>query len=138
MAAITGNYEAARDLVQDAFAEALRDREQYRGDGTLAAWVWTIVFRIAVRDRKRRRRTLTLEELGARASLPAPERDPEIAEALLRLPPRQRLAVFLHYFADLPYSEMASLLEISEGTVAATLAHARAELLKTLSEEDRR
>ncbi len=51
MTAITGSYDAARDVVQEAFALALRDREQYRGDGSLAAWVWRIAFRVATRSR---------------------------------------------------------------------------------------
>jgi RNA polymerase sigma factor (sigma-70 family) len=136
MAAITGSYDSAREVVQEAFAQALRDREQYRGEGSLAAWVWRIAFRIALRSRRSRRRDLTLEELVAAAPLPSPERDPLLAEALRRLSPQRRLVVFLRYFADLSYAEIASLCEISEGTVAATLAHAHAHLLKDLQLEE--
>ena len=53
-----------------------------------------------------------------------------------RLSPQRRLIVFLRYFADLSYAEIASLCEISEGTVAATLAHAHADLLKDLQPEE--
>jgi len=138
MAAITGSYDTARDVVQEAFAQALRDREQYRGEGSLAAWVWRIAFRVALRSRSNGRRELTLEELVDAAPVPAPERDPVLAEALKRLPTQRRLVLFLRYFADLPYAEIASLCEISEGTVASTLAQARADLLKDLEQEPRR
>lgn len=138
VAAISGSYEAAHDVVQEAFAQALRDREQFRGEGSLEAWVWRIVFRIALRDRQRRRRDSKLEELVATAPTPMPERDPQLAEALRRLPPRERLVVFLRYFADLSYADVASLLEISEGTVAATLAHAHTDLLMRLEREEAR
>jgi RNA polymerase sigma factor (sigma-70 family) len=50
------------------------------------------------------------------------------------LAPRRRLVVFLRYFADLPYREIAALAGISEGTVAATLSQARAALADSLSE----
>jgi RNA polymerase sigma-70 factor (ECF subfamily) len=136
VAALLGSYEAARDVVQEAFAQALRDREQYRGQGSLAAWVWRIAFLVALRSRSSRRRELTLDELVAAAPLPSPERDPLLAEALRRLSPQRRLIVFLRYFADLSYAEIASLCEISEGTVAATLAHAHADLLKDLQREE--
>jgi RNA polymerase sigma-70 factor (ECF subfamily) len=136
MAAITGSYESAREVVQEAFAQALRDREQYRGEGSLAAWVWRIAFRLALRSRGNVRPELTLDELVAVAPLLSTERDPLLAEALKRLPPQRRLVVFLRYFADLSYAEIASLCEISEGTVAATLAHARADLLKELHREE--
>src|SRR5438128_2702169 len=82
VAALLGSYEAARDVVQEAFAQALRDREQYRGEGSLAAWVWRIAFRVALRSRSSRRRELTLDDLVAAAPLPSPERDPLLAEAL--------------------------------------------------------
>ena len=87
--------------------------------------------RVAVESR-RNGRVLTLDELAAEAPLPSPERDPALAEALQQLPPRRRLIVFLRYFADLSYTEIAALCEISEGTVAATLAHAHADLSKAL------
>lgn len=138
VAAVLGSYEAARDVVQDAFAQALHDREQYRGEGSLAAWVWRIALRMAIRSRGNGRREMALEELVDAASLPLSERDPQLAEGLRRLPPQRRLIVFLRYFADLSYAEIASLCEISEGTVAATLAHARSDLLKHLEREEAR
>jgi RNA polymerase sigma-70 factor, ECF subfamily len=135
MATITGGHETGRDVVQEAFAQALRDREQFRGEGSLAAWVWQIAFRVAVRS-QRNGRELTLNELIEAAQSPARERDPQLAEALRQLSPQRRLVVFLRYFADLPYAEIAELCEISEGTVAATLAHARADLQRHLEPKE--
>ena len=83
-----------------------------------------------------RERELALDDLVAVARLPSPDRDPLLAGALKRLSPRRRLIVFLRYFADLSYSEIATVCEISEGTVAATLAHARTELLRDLEREE--
>jgi RNA polymerase sigma-70 factor (ECF subfamily) len=135
VAALTG-YDAARDVVQEAFAQALRDRKDFRGDGSLAAWVWRIAFRTAVRSRSGDGRELTLDEMVETAPVPLADRDPELAEAVRALPPRRRLVVYLRYFADLPYAEIASLLDISEGTVAATLSQAHAELLEQLRDKE--
>lgn len=135
VAALTG-YDAARDVVQEAFAQALRDRHSYRGDGSLAAWVWRIAFRAALRSRSGGERELTLDELVDAAPVPRAERDPALAEAVRALAPRRRLVVYLRYFADLPYGEIASLLDISEGTVAATLSQAHAELLEQLRDKE--
>jgi RNA polymerase sigma-70 factor (ECF subfamily) len=133
--ALTGSPESARDVVQEAFAQALRDRDQYRGQGSLAAWVWRIVLRSALDSRRNGAQLSTLDELVAETPLLSPERDPLLAQALRRLPPRRRLVVFLRYFADLSYAEIAALCEISEGTVAATLSQAHAELLQVLPKE---
>jgi len=134
IATLTGSYESARDVVQEAFARALRERAQFRGEGSLAAWVWRIAVRVALESRRNGKES-TLEGALAESPVPSPERDPVLAQALLALPPRRRLVVFLRYFADLSYAEIAAVCEISEGTVAATLAHAHADMSRTLKTE---
>jgi RNA polymerase sigma-70 factor (ECF subfamily) len=133
LATVTGSRDSARDAVQEAFARALAGRERRRDDGCLAAWVWKIAFRIALEQRSK----VHLTPLGdaPEPELPAPERDPELAFALRRLPPRRRLIVFLRYFGDFSYAEIAESCGVSQGTVAATLTQARAELRAALEPE---
>jgi RNA polymerase sigma-70 factor (ECF subfamily) len=135
MATITGDYESARDVVQEAFARALRKRRSFRGDGSLEAWVWRIALRTAREHAPKRPRVSmngTLE-----SALVEPERDPVLAAVLRTLPPKRRLVVFLRYFADLSYAQIAEVCGVTEGTVAATLAQAHAELEELLHEEAR-
>jgi RNA polymerase sigma factor (sigma-70 family) len=135
VATITGDRESARDVVQEAFARALRKRRSYRGEGSLEAWVWRIALRTAKEHVRR------VSRVSLNGSLPAAlndaDRDPVLAEALRALPAKRRLIVFLRYFADLSYSQIAEVCEVSEGTVGATLAQARASLEKRLQEEGR-
>ncbi len=129
---VTGSRESARDAVQEAFARALAGREHHREGASLAAWVWKIAYRLALEERRK-----SASPLGEHAEpeLPQPERDPELAAALRRLPPRRRLIVFLRYFGDFSYAEIAEACDVSEGTVAAALAQARAELRASLEPE---
>jgi RNA polymerase sigma factor (sigma-70 family) len=136
VATITGDGESARDVVQEAFARALRKRRSFRGEGSLEAWVWRIVLRTA-REQLRRRSGASLNG-SIPAALTEPERDPALAEALRSLPAKRRLIVFLRYFADLSYAQIAEVCEVSEGTVGATLAQARAALEEQLQEAGRR
>ena len=129
---ITGNSETARDVVQEAFAEALRKRSMFRGEGPLEGWIWRIALRLAF-ARRRDIPALPLADVGE-SSLPEPDADPELAVAVRQLPPRRRLVVFLRYFGDLTYTQIAEICGISEGTVAATLAQARDELSAALGE----
>jgi RNA polymerase sigma-70 factor (ECF subfamily) len=131
-AAIVGDYERAHDIVQEAFARALRARAGFRG-GSPEAWLWTIVKRQAL-DARATGDVPWQEAFELAAEDPA--RDPEVADALRRLPPRRRLVVFLRYFADLQYGEIARLCEIGEGTVGATLAAAHAQLREALEIEE--
>ena len=132
LATVTGSSDTARDVVQDAFAEALRKRDMFRGDGPLEAWIWRIALRLALATRKGAD-MLPLADVGEPA-LPEPELDPVLADALRRLSPRRRLVVFLRYFGDLSYEEIARVCGVSEGTVAATLAQARHELMMRLDQ----
>lgn len=138
LATTTGSYETARDVVQEAFAQALRRRETFRGDGSLEAWVWRIAFRTALSSCSVFMQRQCVVPLTAfpEPGLVEPSLDSELADALRGLPPRRRLVVFLHYFADLPYGEIAGVCGISEGTVAATLAQARADLLAVLDRKE--
>jgi RNA polymerase sigma-70 factor (ECF subfamily) len=133
LAPVVGSYEEARDVVQEAFARALRSRGDFRGQGSLQAWVWRIALHVAL-EKRRRGQERPFEVLDP--ELVERERDPALAQALRRLPPRKRLVVFLRYFADLSYAEIAEVGGISEGTVAATLSQARAALLEQLSAKE--
>jgi RNA polymerase sigma-70 factor, ECF subfamily len=134
MAGVVGSHDLAREVVQEAFARALRQQRRFRGEGSLEAWVWKIALNVAFKMRRELRREWSLDEKEAAAREPAP--DEEVRDALRALPPRRRLVVFLRYFADLSYAEIAGIAGISEGTVAATLAQAKEELLGLLDGEE--
>jgi RNA polymerase sigma-70 factor (ECF subfamily) len=136
VATITGSYDSARDVVQEAFARALRKRRFFRGEGSLEAWVWKIALRTA---REHRRELPRMSMNGSiEAAFVEPQRDPALEEAMRALPAKRRLIVFLRYFADLSYAEIAQICDVSEGTVGATLTQARAALQEALEEEDAR
>ena len=129
VAALVG-AELAHDTVPEGCARALRRRAHFAGAGPLDAWIWRIVVRTALDIRRTRGPAIG----GPREVAPAAaERDPELAAALRSLPPRRRLVVFLRYFADLSYAEIAEACGLKEGTVAATLAQAHAELKRALA-----
>ena len=135
--AVTGDREQALDAVQEAFAGAIRSRRSLRRDDALEPWVWRAVVN-ASRDRRR-----------AQPELPEVFAEPEASTngrvevsgalrlAIAELPERQRLAVFLRYYADLDYRGIADVLGIETGTVSATLNAAHRSLRQTLQEVER-
>jgi len=128
--AVLRDEARAVDAVQDAFASAIRRQRQFRGDGPLEAWVWRMVVNAALKERNRPKHAeLTDFELTA----PLKESTP-VAEAIARLPERQRLALFLRYYADLDYESIATALQVSSGTVGATLNAAHTSLRRRLQE----
>ena len=133
VAPVTGGYDTAHDAVQEGFARALRASGQYSGRGSLEGWVWRIVLRTALEQRRPGDDELALDEIDP--AFVEPERDFALTTAVQTLPPRRRLVVFLRYFADLPYRTIAEALAIDEGTVAATLAQAKQALAGILEQE---
>lgn len=134
LATVTGDGETARDAVQEGFARGLAHRSEFRGDpeaeGGLEAWIWRITLRGAL-ERRQNGSDIPISEL-VDPVLPVPSGDSSLADAVRRLPPRRCFIVFLRYFADLSYAEIAEICGISEGTVAAALAQARTTLRSEL------
>jgi RNA polymerase sigma-70 factor, ECF subfamily len=129
--AITGDSERAAEAVQDAFASAIRSRDGFRGEGPLEAWVWRAVVNAA---RKAARRPLVELAVAGPNELSAPPSVAELAPLVAALPERQRLVVFLRYYADLDYRTIASALEIEVGTVGAALSAAHQSIRRALEE----
>jgi RNA polymerase sigma-70 factor (ECF subfamily) len=131
-AAITGDAETGRDAVQEAFVRAVRLRASFDGRGSLSGWLWRIVVRTARDQAAARRPTLQLAD-GLVGWAEAAE-DDRLGVLVGELPERQRLVLFLRYYADLDYAGIAAVLDISTGTVGATLHAAHAALRAQMTE----
>jgi RNA polymerase sigma-70 factor (ECF subfamily) len=127
-AAVSGSRQAAPDLVQEAFVRAVRRMDSFRGDGSLEGWLWRIVVNVANNGRSERLPVALPEEEHVPEAPPSAIGQAELAMAMSRLSERQRLVLFLRYYADLDYATIAEALAISSGTVGATLTTARAAL----------
>src|SRR5206468_1044761 len=72
--AITGSRDAGLDAVQDAFALAVHRRSQFRGEGSLEAWLWRIVVRSARDVSARIRSSRTVSGVEVEPVEPADDR----------------------------------------------------------------
>ena len=130
--AIVRHEQTARDVVHDGFVLAVRNRDRLRNEGAVEPWVWRIVVNEARKRRAREARSEPAEPVGSYG--PA-ELNVDVRALIAALPERQRLALFLRYYADLDYASIAAALGIKPGTVAATLSAAHAALRKELEAE---
>lgn len=132
--AIAGE-QRAHDVVQETFARAIRSSSSYRGEGTVEAWLWQVLVNAARAERSSRADTSSLDddELHVVGN-GHPTDDLDIRSWVVSLPERQRLAVFLRYYADLDYRAIASVLGIEVGTVSATLSAAHTALRRSFKE----
>jgi len=122
--------DLAADALQDAFVAGI-DRPPVR-DANVAGWLFRVAMRKA--GRSRRRRMLALEPAGA----VSPERDQiaalldrlSVGQLLQLLTPRQRSIVVAYFYLDQTQEQIAELLGIRRGTVAATISQALARMRK--------
>lgn len=128
---ITRSREGAVDAVQEAFATALRRRSDYRASGPLEGWIWRAVVNASIRS-LRDRRHVRQEALASSEDTQAS--DDGLRRMVSALPDRQRLVLFLRYYADLDYRSIAHALDMEIGTVGATLNHAHAALKLQIAE----
>jgi RNA polymerase sigma-70 factor, ECF subfamily len=133
--AIAGSREGGRDAVQEALARTFARRATFRGSGTVEAWLWKAVVNAARNVRARSPLVADDPQAEPAAHDAVDERRGAVRAAVAALPERQRLALFLRYYADLDYAAIAAALGIRRGTVSATLNHAHAALRTALGEE---
>lgn len=129
----------ADDVLQEALAAAWRKRSQFDpARGTARSWLLAIVADQSRKNARRRRPLLMhhLPEPPAEAGA-ANESAFDLTRALDALTERQRLAVSLFYYLDLPVPEIAQIMACSTGTVKSTLSDARRRLHFELGDDYR-
>ena len=120
--------DLAWDAVQEGFAGAIRGRAGFRGDAPLEAWLWRAVVNAATRIASQRRMNQAESEIPDAPESIAPSERVDLGV----LTERQRLIVFLRYYADLDHQTIGQILGIERGTVSATLHTAREALRRDL------
>lgn len=124
-----GQRDLADDVVAEAFARAL----QYdRGIQRPSAWLYRTAFRIAAAEMRRRRSQSQIVDRPADVAADVAD----VLMALRQLSPSQRAAVYLHYRADLPVREVASVMGTSPAAVKVHLHRGRKRLRELLGGEE--
>ena len=134
-----GDRHAAEDVVQDAFCALYRAWPRIRDRGNLLGYVRVSVVNGCRSVHRRARRVppplAELDAASAESEALAGEEQRATAAALLQLPRRQREAIVLRFYADLPEQEVARVMGVSRGTVKSTTARGLAALGRILREE---
>jgi RNA polymerase sigma-70 factor (ECF subfamily) len=140
-----GDQDTAQEVVAEAFARACASWRTVSRHPAPAAWVVRTALNMNISRWRRRRREVTVPDLGTVADLSTAHEaadspvDPKIMAALLRLPARQRQVVALRLFLDLDTGRTAEVLGVAPSTVKAHLARAltalRDDLVPTQEQE---
>jgi RNA polymerase sigma-70 factor (ECF subfamily) len=137
---MSGSLADAEDLAQEAFIQAYRSLDSYRGAAKFSSWLYKIALNQCLRWRRLERRRGATNNEWARTDpndQPVDPRSERIREALLLIPGEQRAAVVLTVFDGLTHSEAASMLGCAEKTLSWRLFAARRRLAKLIGPGDK-
>lgn len=142
-----GPAQNREDLVQEVFLRVIRARAEYRPEARFSTWLYRIAFNLCVNENERRRPLPSLdghegvlhdgwEDEHAPAPGAALEREDlviSVRAAIAALPARQRMALVLAKYEELPYEEVGRVLAVSEKAVKSMIHRAREALRARLS-----
>jgi len=150
---LTGNYDDANDVAQDAFVRAYNAMHSFRGDAAFSTWLFRITTNVYLDQKKKQKahphtsldEYIETEEssMGRQVEDPSPgpeeiltdkDRSERIARAIGALPDFQRAMVVLYHVNHKSYEEIAEIMRLPIGTVKSRLNRARIALKEKLSE----
>lgn len=123
------NPEDCRDAMQEAALRAWEKRATLREESYFATWLVRILINECHSIQRKRRRTVSLEEIAAPT---APPHDPALSIALARLPEKLRLPLTLHALEGMTYEEIAGALHLPRSTIVGRIQRAKQQLKKEL------
>lgn len=146
----TSEIESAEDLTQDVFVKIFRSLDQFKPEhGDLSRWLMRIARNLIIDDYRKRQRNpqnsraedveehdyrLQSGEEDIQSGLERSARSVIVHEAIGTLTPDLKECVILRDIEEMSYQEIASHLEIPEGTVKSRINRGRIELAKRLRE----
>jgi RNA polymerase sigma-70 factor (ECF subfamily) len=149
---MTRNQAVAEELAQEVFLRVYRSRETYRAEARFSTWLYRIATNLGVnqaRDTRHERAasTVYLDEADAETGTTPDVADstPDVESKLLRdermaairdhvmaLPERQRMAVLMHKYEGMDYSQIGEVLKLSESATKSLLFRAYQTLREKL------
>jgi len=129
---LTGDAGVAEDLVQEAFLRFVGRLQFLRKPEAFDVYLRTTIVNLS--KNLFRRRTVERSYLERHGARPEEQADPDVAayetmrSALMTLPLRQRAAIVLRYYEDLPESQIAAILRCRPATVRSLVARGLATL----------
>jgi RNA polymerase sigma-70 factor (ECF subfamily) len=145
---LSRNPAMAADLVQETYLRALKAKASLRPDSNVKSWLFTILRNIWLNHLRHERARPKIAELDSDENLAdvsvATTEDPldlylrkrqreRVRAAIQQLPIEFREIIVLREYEELPYSEIANVLQCPMGTVMSRLARARSRLGDLLS-----
>jgi RNA polymerase sigma factor (sigma-70 family) len=140
----TGNPSVAEELAQDVFVRVFRAARSYRPEARFSTWLFTIVRNVCMNYKMREgKQDHQMDPDNDLVVISQGQENPEqrairreleqkIQRAIMSLPETLRLPLILSQFQQMPYEEIAKVLELSVAAVKVRIHRARNALAERL------
>ena len=139
---LSGNSMDADDLCQETFIRVYRSLKKFKAKSQFSTWLYRIAVNVAnSHHRKEKVRQLLSfgndpETMAVDEPTEPRELDPEMWDAIHNLPQKQKMVLTLRIFQELPFKEVASILNMSENSAKVNYHHAIQRLKERLGEKE--
>jgi RNA polymerase sigma-70 factor (ECF subfamily) len=144
-----GGYSEAEDIAQQVFVRVWKSAERYQPQAKFTTWLFTITRNLVFNETRRRKRkpTVSVEEreeesyqvvedvqtVSPDQNVLHAELEAAVNKAIRELPEKQRMAVVLRRYEEMPYDDIGDILSMSVPAVKSLLFRARAQLKESLN-----
>ena len=148
VAKMLGGASEAEDIAQQVFIRIWKSAKRYQPQAKFTTWMFTITRNLVFNETRRRKRkpTVSVEEREEESHQQVedvhsttPDQDVlhselerSVDDAIQALPDKQRLAVVLRRYEEMPYEEIGRVLSMSVPAVKSLLFRARTQLKESL------
>lgn len=148
VAKMLGGASEAEDIAQQVFIRIWKSAKRYQPQAKFTTWMFTITRNLVFNETRRRKRkpTVSVEEREEESHQQVedvhsttPDQDVlhselerAVDDAIQALPEKQRLAVVLRRYEEMPYDEIGRVLSMSVPAVKSLLFRARTQLKESL------
>lgn len=148
VAKMLGSANDAEDIGQQVFIRIWKSAKRYKPQAKFTTWMFTITRNLVFNEMRRRQRkpAVSMNQREEEYHLATPddkavapddaalhnELEAAVDAAIQALPEKQRMAVILRRYEELPYEEIAGILDLSLPAVKSLLFRARAQLKANL------
>lgn len=133
-----GTYDEAKDILQDGFVKVFMKMHQFGFQGSFEGWMKRIFVNTALEYYRSQKNHLYHEDVSAAETIELADSTlermelKEVLQALQQLSPGYRNVLNLFIIEGYSHAEIASMLQISEGTSKSQLSRARAALVEAI------
>lgn len=137
---IVVRHEDADDVLQNTFIKVWKALPDFREESSLFTWLYRIATNEALNHLRQARHKYLLPLVNVENQLAnslesdsyfnGNELQAKLQKAILTLPEKQRIVFNMRYFDEMPYEQMAEILDTSEGALKASFHHAMKKIEK--------